>query len=247
MNTFKKYSILFLFLLVFLSCGIEDYIYLNPVPAGNIDVLGNEYTSIVLPYSSSQSEYFLRYSVYYKIYLSSQNILGSISEGMLSSINSTLNSDYFAIKPYTNITASDTSISPSNIEYTFRNRNYNKIAVTGINIEDLLNGNADGMSMILDFTDTAASDDPTLTLNNSSYILRRSLDSGNFSPEPDYTFKNSSEIRDSNNIQFNRDVINASNATDCYVSLYIVKVGADNNFSPVYSFPTFIGIFRLPS
>jgi hypothetical protein len=240
-HTFKKYSGLFLIIFVFLSCGIEEYIYLDPVPAGNIRVTGNDNATISLPNSSSQSDYFRYYSIYYKIYLSTAGNILSISEANLRSIHPSLDSDYFAIKPYTNVSSGNTSLSPSNIEYTFRNRNYHQIAVAGTNIETLLDDTTDGKNMILDFTDTGSSDDPSLTLGGTSYNLRRSIDN----PEPDdAAFQNSSDILNYGN---QTDVASIAGATDCYVSLYIVKVGQDNNFSQIYSFPTFIGIFRLPT
>lgn len=252
-HTMKKYSVFFFFFLfIFISCGIEDYVYLDPIPAGNINERLGETATISLPNSSSQSIYFTHYSIFYRIYLSNQIIAGSISEGNLSGINSTLNSDYFAIKPYTNVASGDTNISPSNIANIFANRNYNRIAVEGTSIETLLNNTSDGKLMTLDFTVRGTYDNnPILTLDSVPYQLRRSLDAGNFSPKPDgdYAFKNNSEIRDSNNIQdFNKDVANAANATECYISLYILKEGIETSgFTRIYSFPTFIGIFRLPS
>jgi hypothetical protein len=246
-HTIKKYSVLLTIILVFISCGIEEYIYLDPIPSGNIRVTANELAVISLPYSSSQSIYFRNYSIYYRIYLSTENISSDISEGNLNSIHSSLYSDYFAIKPYTNASEGDTNISPSNIDITFRNRDYNRIAVDEINIETLLNSTTDNKVLTLNFTETGDVDTPTLLLESVPYTLRRSMDEGAFDPAPDYTFKNSVEIRNSENEDFNGDVEPLENATECYVSLYIVKVGQDNNFSQIYSFPTFIGIFRLPS
>ncbi len=246
------YCGLLIFLFVFLSCGVEDYIYLDPIPAGNVRTGANNVVEITLPNSLNQSSYFRYYSIYYRIYLSKLEIVGTVSEGNLNDINPVLKAHYDYIKQFTNVTASNTNISPSNIEYTFRSRNYNKIAVAGTNIESLLNTTADGGLLQLDFYDTGSSPDPLLKLNGVPYVLSRSLDSGTFNPKPDgnYTFKNSREMRDYTFIQdYNKDVQAYANDTTteyCYVSIYIVKVGADNNWSPVYSFPTYIGIFLLP-
>lgn len=235
MNTVKKLSGLFLFFLLFLSCGIDEYIYLDPVPAGNIRDMGDSYAEVTLPYSSSQSDYFTYYSIYYKIYLSNSST-SMLPEAQYGSINSTLYSDFNAIKPYTNFSEGDTNITPSNVEYTFRNRNYNRIAVAGISIENLLNNTTDGKRMFLDFTGTT---DSILELDGVRYPLRRSIDN----PSPDASLRNTPEIRSRGS---QADVASIANAFECYVSLYIVKVGNDSNFSQIYSFPTHIGIFRLP-
>jgi hypothetical protein len=218
---------------------VDEYVYLDPVPMGNIDEQLGENASIILP-DSSQSSYFRYYSLYYRIYLSMSPITGSISEGDLNSINSTLNSDYLAIKRYTDVTSSDTNISPSNVEYTFRDRNYHRIALADKNIETILNNTTDGKRIDLDFRDLPRTDDPYLVLDGVQYPLRRSIDN----PEPDNTLTNSSDLLNGGG---KNDVVDFLGARECYVSLYIVKVGADSNFSQVYSFPTFIGIFRLPS
>lgn len=239
-----------IFIFVLVSCGIDEYVYLEPIPAGNIRTTLSESTTITLPDSSIRSSFFKNYTIYYKIYLSNTSIPGTVSEGDLLSINSTLSSDYLYIKPYTNVTSNDSTISPSNVESRFRGRNYNTIAVEGINIETLLNNTADNKILSLNFSPTRENDiynaNPILTIDDNSYILNRSLDSGNSELlEPDRRFKNTPEIHISNDA--NQDVAWNGTTTECYVSLYIVKVGMDPSFSLIYSFPTFIGIFRLPS
>ncbi|MDR2901272.1 MAG: hypothetical protein LBV20_07130 [Treponema sp.] len=237
MNTTQKYSILLLLFFIFISCGIEDYIYLNPVPAGSIDEQLGTNARINLP-NSSESEYFRYYTIFYRIYFSTADITGSISEERLSSISSSLSQDYFYIKPYTNVTANDTSISPSNIEITFSRRNYYRIAIEE-DIEKLLSINANGKLLTLDFLDTEGADFPYLTLDGSLYQLRRSIESSS----SDYSFNNQQILSSDNS----KDTVTINNATQCYISLYIVKEGMDMNFSRIYSFPTFIGIFKLPS
>jgi hypothetical protein len=242
------YSGLFVFLLFFLSCGIDEYVYLEPVPMGSVrSRQGNpDIIDITLPNSFIQSpEFFRNYSIFYKIYLSNYPPAGSISIDDYDDINPTLNSDYIAIEPYTNVTPSDTSISPQSVERVFSSRDYKKIAVEGENIDTLLDNTTDNKILALDFSDTANIDNPVLTLDGGdSYILRRAIESFASSN----TFNNN-EILLSSAIPDDNDdaAMNIENATECYVMLYIVKEGIDINFSRIYSFPTSIGLFRLPS
>ena len=236
-----------------ISCGIEDYIYLDPVPSGNVTNPTSNVINITLMNTSTET-YFRYYSIYYRIYLSNEATSGSISEAQMSLINSTLYSDYSVIKPYTNVT-STTDISPANIEYIFRTRNYNKITIESADIETVLNKTNTSVPspqlMVLDFQEYNTNSMPTMTLNGATYVLTRSLDSGTLNPRPagDFSFRNSTDIRDINYISNNLDVQRNTNdsTTLCYISLYILKVGADNNWSPVYSFPTFAGVYSLPN
>ncbi len=257
----KKVLGIVVFSLIFLSCGIEEYIYLAPVPGEFNSQSGDNVTIPSLPNSSSQSSYFTNYSIYYRIYLSNEYFPAEIpkEENTYTSINPSLYSDFRYIEPYT-ITDDDTTMSPSNVYSTFRNRNYNTIAVEGINIETLLNNTADGKELILDFRENSENP-PVLILDGVSYTLRRSLNEGGpFTPKPDYTFRNSEEIRnddydnDKSEFAFNKDVqanIQGNTVIEtsyCYVSLYIVKEGVETaGFTRIFSFPTFLGVFRLPS
>jgi hypothetical protein len=65
-------------------------------------------------------------------------------------------------------------------------------------------------------------------------------------------FLNTTDLNSSTNVSttVNADVVEVSSSTGgaryAYVALYIVVTGIDNNYSPIYSAPTFIGVLRLP-
>jgi hypothetical protein len=230
---------------LFLSCGIEDYYYLTPVPVGNITLITNLRANILL--SSMSVSYFTNFAIYYRIYISESNESGEIqtSPTSLSNINSTLNSDYSF---FNNYTTSNTMVGTS-VGSLFRNRSYYPLATSAGSLDRLLDDNSPGRMVTLNFQDAPA----TITLSGSpSYPLYRSGEV--LSPSPsDRLFYNSSDLLSSANTisTVNADVANLTNATGAqrygYVSLYIVAVGIDLiTYAQIYSNPTFIGIMRLP-
>jgi hypothetical protein len=238
-------------LLVFLieglsSCGIEDYAFLYPV-SGRVEVELNSKATIILS-MAEVTDYFTHFTLYYRIYISAVPLPGNISQGDLSTLNPTLDSDYRAFLPYTSNT--DTTISTS-IGSLFRNQNYQTLTVEGADIEDLLSPNARNKTLTLDFIQIPGTI-PVLIIDNTSYRLRRSTGNGLFNPVPqDRYFLNSLELNTKANASssINADVAALSTDPDVrytYVALYIVATGIDPNFSPIYSAPTFIAILRLP-
>jgi hypothetical protein len=243
MNTKIKYSGLFLFFLFFISCGIEEYVYIAPVPPWDITPQGNSVSKeIDLPESSSEPSFFTHYSIYYKIYTSTE-YRDSFSDGDYYIINPTLASDYSYLENFTNTI--DNTRLPSDMNFLFQNRGYYKISLEGVpNIDSFLARNdSNDITINLEFF-LEPGVNPVLTFNNVSYVLHRTVDN----PQPDYTFKNSTEIHIIDNQDFNDDVENITDVptTECYASFYIVKVGIDTNITEIYSSPTFIGIFLLP-
>jgi hypothetical protein len=239
--------------LLFSTCGIEDYPFLNPVPAGNVTVEMNYKATIFLP---SGIEYFTHFTIYYRIYLSNSQQAGSIDNvDLMRMVNSTLASDYSAFLPYTSNDNSNVSTPIGNL---FSGRSYRSIAVVDYTIEsDVLASG--GHYISLDFTQTAEQGPPTLNILQQgsdqvlAYILLRSNGGGLFTPVPvDRYFLNTTELNSSINASttINADVVDVSSSTGgaryAYVALYIVVTGIDNNFSPIYSAPTFIGVLRLP-
>jgi hypothetical protein len=254
----KKFLLVFL-CLVFSTCGIEDYPFLHPVPAGNITVEMNSKATISLHTSgefltNDDAIYFTHFTIYYRIYLSNSLQAGSINNvDLMRTVNPTLASDYSAFLPYTSNENSNASASTSTL---FSGRSYRSIAVAGYTIEsDVLDNTSWGHYISLDFTQTAGN--PTLNILGSqpysAYILLRSNGSGLFTPRPvDRYFLNTTELNSSTNASttINADVVDVSSPTGgaryAYVALYIVVTGIDGNFSPIYSAPTFIGVLRLP-
>lgn len=236
---------------VLVSCGIEDYPFLYPVPQGNITQDGDFQATINLP--NLGIDYAPYFTIYYRIYISGRQPSGGrIDEGSMNDVNPTLSSDYAYFLPYT--TAGTTTISTS-VGTLFNNRNYKTLALEEANIErDILSQNAGGKTIILDFPQTSGTTIPVLVIDNTRYNLQRSTGNGLFSPKPDNRyFLNHPELNASANVSstINADVVNidppnSAGTRYTYVALYIVVTGIDNNFSPVYSAPAFIGILRLP-
>ncbi|MDR1398299.1 MAG: hypothetical protein LBJ41_00030 [Treponema sp.] len=246
MKFFRRSALLAPFLLTLFSCGIEDYAFLSPVDAGNIRVELSSRATIILPYITD--DYFNHFTIYYRIYISNVNV-ESINDGSLGSINTTLQQDYNAFQPYVNSNSNNASASIRNL---FVNRRYQTLALEEADIEqDILSDSAAGKTILLDFIKTADNLPPALVINDTRYVLRRN-GSGRLVPENDWRFFNSTALNmtaptDTTNVDVaNITGTDTSGTRYTYVALYIVLAGADSNFSPIYSAPTFIGILHLP-
>jgi hypothetical protein len=216
----KKFIILGI-TIVFLSCGLDDYIYLDPVPQESINVTLNTDATVTL--RSNQSG-FKHYSIYYRIYVSSNLLAVAIEEGMLSTVNSYLYSDYSAIKPYTN---PDTSTS-TNVGTLFTNRKYYA-----------LDNQFPPGTLTISFSEAT----PSI---NGNPILRSSTI---YNPAPDRYFRNQTDLYAAENGTRNVDVqptTSGSGPMYTYAAMYVVAVGVDDNYSTIFSKPTFISVFRLP-
>jgi hypothetical protein len=229
---------------VFCSCGIESYYYLPEVPAGNITTSANQWASVNLP-SISQA-YFSYFALYYRIYLSYEPMADI---GILSSVNPTLNSDYQYFSTYTNTT---TPVSV-NVASIMTSRGYQPLFfenASGSIVSDILDNPAGG-NLHIEFP-LAASSRPYISYPGGTAVLKRSNGGGTFYPVPDRDFFNSAPLSDSSNISstLNADVVNVSGSGGtryAYASVYIASVGLnEQTYTPIFSIPTFVGIFRLP-
>jgi hypothetical protein len=235
---------------------MEDYLYLYPVPAGNVRKDLNVRAAFALPdIDLTEYYYFTRFTIYYRIYISDIDESAEIAIGNLGTINSALASDYSAIEPYAN---NDTTISTS-LATIFRNRNYYALTVENGDLDYILsksnlNTSGDrlsGNSITIDFF-PAPGAVPIITVNDIDYSLYRSNGDGAFEPAPrDRYFQNTTELNRPENInsRINADVVDKANISGtryAYVSMYIVVTGTDLNYTPIYSRPTHISIFRLP-
>jgi hypothetical protein len=232
------------------SCGIEDYLFLDPVPDGSITSQLVERATINLP--SIGSDNFTHFAVYYRIYISGTS-LESVNEGNMSTVNPTLYSDYSAILPYTR---NDSNSVNTAIGSLFSGRSYRTLVLEESydDIDEVLDKDSFGGTLVLDFTQVPGAT-PVLTLNDQSYPLYRSNGEGLFTilPQNDRRFLNFPELNNSANISSttNADVANntslaAGDPRYTYVAFYIVVVGIDSNASPIYSAPAYIGVLRLP-
>ncbi|MFP3088919.1 hypothetical protein LQZ21_01155 [Treponema sp. TIM-1] len=210
---------------VFLSCGVDDYIYLEQVDRSEITITLNTLATVRLPPPPQRVEdYFRNYAIYYRIYVSGNLLEVTIEEGMLSTVNSYLYSDYSTIQPYTN---PDTSTS-TNVGTLFTNRKYYTLDT------QFLPG-----TYTIDF----GQDPPVI---NGNPIQRSSAV---YNPAPDRLFRNQTDLYSAENASRNSDVqptTGGSGPMYTYVAMYVVAVGVSDNYSTIYSKPTFIGVFRLP-
>ncbi|MDR0540161.1 MAG: hypothetical protein LBG74_06640 [Spirochaetaceae bacterium] len=237
------------------ACGIEDYPYLAQIPPSNVNRPSHT-TATVAINTRSDTEPFLNYAIFYRIYISDILLTSTIGESELSFINATLNSDYLAIKPYTdpanNLTTNTGSL--------FSGRNHFEIGITEGDINDLLLNSKNSFTLQLDFSDTLTQAPRIFRAGGGELTLKRSTGSGGFNPRPLYDdgtfdgrFINTPELNASANTTstINRDVVD-KNITGgmpryTYAALYICAVGVnDTTLVPLYSAPTYIGTFLLP-
>jgi hypothetical protein len=234
------------------SCGIEDYLYLIPVSEGGVNISAATATVILPNFSTTEYYYFTHFSLFYRIYVSDINITATdpYQSSVLSSINSTLASDFSALSYYT----SSTTNVITNLGSQFSSRKYYAIELQETGVENVLSSSALGTQIDMDFTAGKA---PELTVwpstaSEQKYTLRRTSGEGNFNPRPvDRLFFNTDDLNSDVNAvaTINNDVANKTSATGqryTYVSIYIVTTGRDSNYTPVYSRPTHVGIFSLP-
>ena len=230
-------------LAVFLfSCGIEEYYYLPQVPESNIKRTSNTEAEISLPDIDDPKYYYAsNYSIFYRIYISNNNTIAEIQTPTdRNNISSALANDFSALQPYTN--PANSSITSAN---TFSSRNYFELEFDSVS--EMLP--KDGGTLRIQFP--TGSGDPVVSLNDGPEIrLRRS--SNLISPQPigDLYFRNTQGLNDFANAtsSINADVAGRDiSPRYAYVSMYIVAVGYDDRqFTPIYSKPTLISIFKLP-
>lgn len=245
---------------VFSSCGLEDYIYLEPVQI--VEVTSDSRVRIVFPDNSTNSN-FRNYTIFYRIYISDFPSTGTIPESQHININTALDSDYNYLKPYTN----NDNVSPNAVLSAFNSRHYYFLYVTTdksneIGLERLLGtvgyggfpSPSQNDTITLDFTDSTKgpfmilSYEPGAPPHTEFYLFR----TRNITALPDRLFFNNNTLNDGSFIMntTNSDVqskAGISGTRYTYVSLYILATGIDNNFSVVFSRPKHAGIFRLPN
>jgi hypothetical protein len=234
-----------------LSCGIEAYHYLPPVPSGNITSSINEQATIALPAVSSSD--FTHFILYYRIYISYSNRTGfSLSANDLRDINPTLYSDYTYLSSYT----STTNTTTVNIASVMTNRSYQPLyfedSSGGISSGVLTNP---GIQIQLYFPQSGdLNNPPYLSLPGARMKLKRSNGDGAFGPLPQHRyFLNTGDLNTDGNINttVNADVAapGGSGLTRyAYAAMYIATAGInEQTYTPIFSIPSFVGIFLLPN
>ena len=227
------------------SCGLETYVYLEPVEIVSTTLAD----SAVITLPSSQSMEFKNYIIFYRIYLTDSSELTVVSEPQRFAINTALDRAWRELDAYT---AND-NVSPNVIDNVFSNHNYYFLYVSNNGIDEISLDtvlNAPSGRIELDFTKSTG---PTLRFNTGAFLyLFRDVRS-NASMPRDRLFIQTSNLANGAKItvEENVDIQKKDNnpngtAQNSYVSMYILAFGIDNNYSPIYSRPRHIGIFRLP-
>lgn len=234
----KKRCIFLLLPLFLTTCGLEE-LYFLPQPT-DVQKIANTGASIILP-SISSYYYSKCYTIFYKIYTSSESINTSITDSTeRGRIHPTLNNDF---NSFETMASSINAMAPT--ADTFKNSGFYELDFEGETGENLLSKN--GRTIFLDFR-TSPGSIPLVEVDNSAeYNLLRSQDL--ISPEPGYYFQNSPDLLDSEkaNREFNGDVAARAGDRYTYVLMYIVAEGYDNaRFSRIFSKPAFVNIFGLP-
>jgi len=259
-NNLPRAVIIFLSLCCLLSCGLDDFPFIDYISDGAMS--DNTSARIWLPSNSAEGYenapvgYFVRFEIYYRIYISGEALSGLINTSALrSQINGALNSDFESFRNLTDKTNS--SNIPSNLDTTFNTRRFFKLTLEGSNIDNVLGRSSLGQTLDIRFSPVSG-ERPVLTLNGNSqtptfYTLRRAVagPSFSFNPRPENRyFQNHEDLYNTANAtnDINADVASNSQTTPAlrftYVSMYIFAVGKDY-LSTIYSQPTHIGIFRL--
>ena len=252
-----------------LSCGLEDFPYLDYVP--DADVFMDTITRVTVRLPSDSAEgygsrsdggYFDNFLIFYRIYISGINPVALIeSEQQRRDINPTLNTDWVYIYPNTDKTS--TTTNTSNLETFFYGRSYFQLKLVGASIENVLSRGSLGRTMEIFFSQISG-EQPTLSIDGGTpYILQRanSAPTLDFHPLPQveeeeryFPFLNHEDMYSSANAtrDINADVADRSSQTNppsryTYASMYIAATGRTNDVPPsnVYSQPTHLGVFML--
>jgi len=240
-------------IMVFFSCGIEELIFLEPVV--DVSFTGVTTGRLTIP-NTSASDYFRNFTIYYRIYLSDVPSTSITTNDERRNIHPNLASHYNIIEPY---------IIDENRVFTsttiFTSRGYFPLYISpnkvdGFAVHDLLTKQGyspfppvtPGGTINFDFTDSIVGPFIRLSYDSTSTQLFLFRATGNFTPMPDRQFFLQGEMISPITTEVNADVEAKAGVTPqyAYVSLYIIAIGIDNSFSPVYSQPAHIGIFRLP-
>lgn len=238
--------------ILLISCGIEDFMFLHPVPSGNIvSVEFNHRVTVLLPnIDTDEYYYFTNFAIYYRIYVSDE-FFPTIQRDNMSALNPTLLSDFNFFLQYTD--TEDPSSSSMGI--LFRNRNYYRLMLQSSSMDTMLSQSSMGKTISLDFITSSPQSPPALVIDGVRHDLMRSNGNRLFTPVPENRlFFNTPELHDTANLTstINADVVGRTNLSAggdhyTYTAMYIVATGIDSSFTPLYSNPTFLGVFLLPN
>jgi hypothetical protein len=149
------------------ACGLEDHAYLSPVAESNITIRDNSQVIIRLPSRDTvEAQYFTHFAIFYRIYISDILQVGQITPEVMRDINANLSYDYNGIFPYTSNYNSDETTTNNAVGSIFSSRRYYEMELDGTDIITVLDGDAQGETLIIKFpSDTGQ---PFLTLGEGS-------------------------------------------------------------------------------
>jgi hypothetical protein len=210
------FGLIFVSLFCLLSCGLEDFSYIDYVPEGNYRNVNQ--ATVRLPSDSADGyrTYFTNFIIYYRIYITGITPYPPLvdTDKLRRELNETLYSDWVNMSYLTDITS--TTVSTSNLENTFNTRKYYKLELQttdgkSVRIDNVLSNGIGtsypsslGKTLTIDFPTQGGSDNkPTLRLDNETeYVLLRA-NSGqgiNFNPLPkNGYFQNDPDLYDNAN------------------------------------------------
>jgi|GEM_PF-1228653 len=251
-----------------LSCGLQDIPYISrvmdPVHTG-LDGTSDIRLPSSSEYGFGSTDPFTRFVIFYRIYLSNNSHAADTVDTSQDriAINSQLNSDYIAASHWTDPT--NTRVNTAGVHNFFVNtRGFFSLELEGVSIANVLGRGSLGRNLSLDFPDIPGQAPRLLldygTPNARYYDLRRAGGRPHFDFEPvpnidgalpffnhDELLYGPDTIRDR---EINVDVAlqTTGQMEHSYVMMYIAAMGASGVPPiPVFSQPTFLGIFRLPS
>lgn len=225
------------------SCGIDFYVYLEPVPAASYKYL-EKVTTFSLPSNQVGGGYFTEYQVFYKIYYSKKDQQTSIDQNLsteLVAIRQELYDDYMRIRPYTTGDKAPTDLAsqleraPRFFKASFADPVLDPL-IESPSIQSPLGASAKGDARI-DFNMSGQGyGHPILIVNGAPYRLLRDEYIDSRTSKRDFLFSAGLSGGD----------VTGQSEPYAYVLFYIAASGSADGFSSMYSKPTFLGIFKLP-
>ena len=234
---------LFIFLAVsvlttLISCGVEEFAYLEPVSIVNPDSSDSLKVKVKLPSDADQTEYFDEYILYYKIFTTETE---ATENSLIASNNDSID---------------DANENPATIDTVLKNLNFKEISFgSGQSADDdfkqlinplsiVVDSNINGQTFTLDFNlDSLGKNYPIMSKEDgTTYKLMRTSEFTYVIPsDQDLTYH---DFFDTKN-DYEKDYAGINGKGYAHVLLYILASGHDFNMLSLQSTATKIGVFLL--
>jgi len=257
-----------------LSCGLENVPFIDRVwDPMETEIFGAR--GIHLPDRSragfGSDESFSHFVIFYRLYASNQlpSHIDIGSRSQLAAINSHLDTDVFALRSWVDPT--NNNVNTAGVQNFFMNtRGFFRLELEGTTPiggrNGLLGQSSLGNILEINFDDVPGQPPHLLLRDRNGVLLRQydlrraggGRDGFNFEPLPEFggalPFLNHPDLRYQGNrtADINADMANwfpPLGAEETYVLMYIAAAGLSFDVPPrpVFSQPTYLGIFRLPN